>query len=153
MFARSGGNTPRRSDRIEFGLLAMATLVMGCGEDPATTTPIPGGGRDIILDYQQFEQTISPLLTTHGCDAGGNCHGGGIRGTFELSPVDDKDIAFDFAQVELQVSAYAPEESALLLMPLAQAEGGLPHATEPFDSQAHTDYQTILQWILEGEVR
>jgi hypothetical protein len=153
MFVRSGVDSTRRTDRLGLGLLAMATLLVGCGDEPTPTTPIPEGGRYTILDYEQFEQTISPLLTTNGCDVGGDCHGGGIRGTFELSPVDDKDFAFDFAQVELQVSAYDPAESALLRMPLAEVEGGLPHPTEPFDTESHTDYQTILQWIQDGEVR
>ena len=51
------------------------------------------------LDYATFISEVEPVLERNGCDAGGDCHGGGIRGTLALSPQGAKDPAFDFVQV------------------------------------------------------
>lgn len=93
---------------------------------------------------------MAPILTSHGCDAGGDCHGGGIRGSLQLSPQDAKDAQFDFDQVVLQVSIPAHEQSPILTEPLAEAAGGTAHGVEPFATTAHPDYQMILQWIESG---
>jgi hypothetical protein len=109
-----------------------------------------------VLDYDVFAASIDSLLTARGCD-NLSCHGGGIRGTFQLSPSDDKDVAMDFAQVALQVDGGSPEQSLLLVKPLAEDAGGAAHAaTAPlsiFDSVGDPDYQTILAWIQAGEFR
>lgn len=102
------------------------------------------------MSFDDFTAQVEPILTQHGCDAGGDCHGGGIRGTFELSPAGAKDPDFDFRQVSLQVSAYAPSASPILTEPLALAAGGTPHGVKPFPDTTHPDYQTILVWIEDG---
>jgi hypothetical protein len=110
----------------------------------------PGGGQTYFLGYPQFEATVAPVLSRQGCDADGDCHGGGIRGTLELSPPGDKDLAFDFAQVSLQVNGHDPEASPILTKPLAEAAGGTPHGSKPFADASDPDYQALLTWIKNG---
>jgi len=106
-----------------------------------------------VLSYPMFAQTVSPALERRGCSATGDCHGGGIRGSFQLSPPTAKDIAFDFDQAILQVSAAHRDSSPILTEPLALSAGGTPHSFKPFASQADTDYQAIRGWIRAGVVQ
>lgn len=109
-----------------------------------------------MLDFNQFSSQVDEILTRRGCD-NLSCHGGGIRGTFQLSPADAKDPSFDFVQASLQVDLAQREASALLLKPLAVEAGGEAHAGDSalstFTSVSDTDYQTILSWILAGELQ
>ncbi len=109
-----------------------------------------------MLDFNQFSTQVDEIFTRRGCD-NPSCHGGGIRGTFQLSPADAKDLSFDFAQASLQVDLGQREASALLLKPLAVEAGGEAHAGDSalstFTSVSDTDYQTILSWILAGELQ
>lgn len=130
-------------------LLALPAAFLGCSSPTSPVAP-PGGGQSLTLDYAQFTASVSPILTRNGCDAGGDCHGGGIRGTFELSPQGAKDAAFDFRQVSLQVSAYDRDHSPILTEPLAIAAGGTPHAVKPFASTADSDYVSIRGWVDAG---
>jgi hypothetical protein len=93
---------------------------------------------------------VEPVLTQRGCDATGDCHGGGIRGTFGLSPESAKDTHYDFTQAILQLSASDPTHSALLTQPLADSLGGTPHPYKPFATTADTGYQAILKWAQDG---
>jgi hypothetical protein len=93
---------------------------------------------------------VAPVIERHGCAAAGDCHGGGIRGTLQLSPAEAKDLAYDFAQVSLQVTAGAPDASPILTEPLALDAGGTPHAIKPFASTADSGYQAIHGWITDG---
>jgi len=102
------------------------------------------------LDYATFASAIEPMLTRHGCDAGGDCHGGGIRGTLELSPATAKDTLFDFAQVSLQVTPSAPDASPILTEPLAVAQGGTPHSVKVFADTTDADYRTLRAWVRAG---
>ena len=95
---------------------------------------------------------MAPVLVEAGCHAA-ECHGGGIRGTLELSPLDFLDPDFDFAQVRLQVDASSPVASPILTKPLAAEAGGEPHSWEPFASTDDGRYQAILDWILAGDLR
>ena len=126
-----------------------------CDEAQLTPPDLPGGGQVLVLDYARFENEVVEIFSRRGCD-NLSCHGGGIRGTFELSPVSDKDPAFDFAQAVLQVETLEREASALLLKPLSVQAGGDPHAGEgppsTFTSATDSDYQIILSWILAGEL-
>jgi hypothetical protein len=129
--------------------LALPGVVHGCSS-PTAPPPPPGGGTEPILSFEQFAAEVAPILTRHGCDATGDCHGGGIRGSLQLSPPGAKDTRFDFDQVRLQVSATAPEASPILTEPLAIVAGGTPHSVKPFDSTGNVDYQAIRAWILDG---
>jgi hypothetical protein len=104
-----------------------------------------------VLGFQQFESSVYPILSRHGCDAGGACHGGGIRGTLALSPQDDKDPNFDFLQVGLQTDGTNPVVSPILTKPLAVNAGGTAHSYEGFLSTSDEDYQAILAWSEDGE--
>jgi hypothetical protein len=105
-----------------------------------------------VLDFARFQSDVQPVLAQYSCNTA-SCHGGGIRGTFELSPPEAPDASFDFAQAELQVDPYDLTASPLLLEPLAQAAGGAAHSWKPFDSTAHPGYVAIRDWILAGEFR
>lgn len=148
---------PSTSYRGPASLFALVCLgLVGCQEASITNPVIPGGGQELVLDYAQFEAEVVDIFTRRGCDSA-SCHGGGIRGTFQLSPASGKDPDFDFTQASLQVDALQREASALLLKPLAVQAGGTAHAgegpTSTFDSDADADYQKILTWILAGELQ
>jgi hypothetical protein len=124
-------------------------LLTACSSPDAPPLP-PGGGQRLVLSFAQYQQTVAPVLSTQGCDAGGDCHGGGIRGTFALSPVAAKSDPFDFEQASLQVNAYDRDASTLLTKPLAVAAGGVPHSFKPFASTDDPGYQAIRAWIQAG---
>lgn len=130
-------------------LLVPPASLLGCGR-PTAPAPPPSGGHTLVLDYDEFALSVEPVLTQHGCDAGGDCHGGGIRGTLELSPSGAKNTRFDFDQVSLQVSPDSPDSSRILTKPLAITAGGVPHGVKVFDSVDDPGYQAIRQWILHG---
>lgn len=142
----------RRSAAVVIALITLPAVVQGCQRPMAPVDP-PGGGQRWVLSFAAFEQTVAPVLTRRGCDAGGDCHGGGIRGSYELSPAGAKNARFDFDQSSLQVSVATPGSSPLLLEPLAIAAGGTPHGFKPFAAASDSDYQAIQAWILAGEGR
>jgi len=128
--------------------LALCAASLGCSSPVEPPAP-PEGGAEFVLDFQRFQAEVEPVLVDYGCHAM-SCHGGGIRGTYELSPEDAADAAFDFEQTSLQVNPYDPEASPILTRPLA---GGTPHEHEPFDDADHPGYVAIRDWILAGEFR
>ena len=130
-------------------LIALPAVNYGCSS-PTEPPPPPSGGSQLELSYDQFVAEVEPVLVRNGCDMTGDCHGGGIRGTFELSPPGAKDPQFDFDQVSLQTSASTPETSPVLTEPLALAAGGTPHSFKPFSATSDTDYVAIRTWILDG---
>ncbi len=140
--------TPRRV----LALLALPASLLGCVSPTAPPAP-PGGGQQLVMSESEFDATVEPVLVRHGCDATGDCHGGGIRGTFELSPPGAKDSHFDFVQASVQVSIVDRDSSPLLTNPLALAVGGTPHPFKPFASTADSDYVAIRRWILDGVLR
>lgn len=131
-------------------LLAVPVAFQACSS-PTSPPPPPGGGPQLVLSYDEFVASVEPVLVRQGCDATGDCHGGGIRGTLELSPPGAKNPQFDFDQVVLQVSAGSPNASPILTEPLALAAGGTPHSFKPFASTSDSDYVAIQQWIEHGE--
>ena len=133
-------------------LSALPGMVQGCSSPTAPPVP-PGGGQTLVLDFDRFETTVEPVLVAHGCDATGDCHGGGIRGSLELSPPGAKNTRFDFDQVILQVSASDRPASPILTEPLAIAAGGTSHSVKPFASTSDPDYQAVLAWIMAGVPR
>lgn len=89
----------------------------------------------------------------HGCDAEGDCHGGGIRGTLQLSPPAAKDTLYDFGQVSLQVTASTPDASPILTEPLAVSSGGTTHAVKVFADTNDTEWRTLRAWVRAGVTR
>lgn len=147
------GKTSRHRARsialLAAGIAVLPVLAHGCST-PAEPPLPPGGGSLPELDFARFEAEVEPVLVRQGCDATGDCHGGGIRGSLVLSPPGAKDAHFDFEQIALQVSAVEATTSPVLTEPLALAAGGTPHAWKPFATTADSDYQTILGWIEAG---
>lgn len=129
--------------------LVLPGALLGCASPVAPPAP-PGGGTALQLDYAAFAAAIEPILVTRGCDAEGDCHGGGIRGTLQLSPPSAKDTRYDFDQVALQVSASDPDHSLILTEPLALAAGGTAHSVKPFADTTDTEYRTIRAWVRAG---
>jgi hypothetical protein len=142
-------STAHRAASLMVASLALPGILHGCTA-PTAPPPPPGGGQTLALSFETFEQTVEPVLVAHGCDATGDCHGGGIRGSFELSPPGDKDVRFDFDQSVLQVTAADRDSSPILTEPLALASGGTAHPVKPFASTADPGYEAIRQWILAG---
>lgn len=106
-----------------------------------------------MLSFAEFDSLVEPVLMAHNCDsvAGGDCHGGGIQGTFQLSPTGAKNSMYDFNQVKLQVSVTSHANSRILTRPLVVAEGGSIHSgPKPFLTTADPGYQAILEWINDG---
>lgn len=133
-------------------LLACATLLSACAGcvSPSQPPPPPGGGQRLALSASRYSTAVAPVVMRHGCDAGGDCHGGGPRGTLQLSPQGAKDLAYDFEQLSLQVNPVSRDSSALLLRPLADEAGGRPHPYKAFASTADTDYVAVRGWIQAG---
>jgi hypothetical protein len=154
--ARGGGNvntftkSKRNPQRCALAILVGSPLVaLGCVSPTAPPEP-PSGGITFSPSYALFQSAVEPVLQRHGCDAGGDCHGGGPRGALELSPSGAKNLQFDFDQVSLQVNAANPDLSRILTKPLALAAGGVPHGVKPFASTSDSDYVAIRGWILDG---
>lgn len=139
----------RRTVAVAITLLALPGAVHGCAK-PTAPEPPPGGGTTLNLSFAAYQQDVAPVISQRGCDAEGDCHGGGIRGSLELSPPSAKDLAFDFDQIVLQVSPTAPDQSPVLTEPLALAAGGTPHAFKPFATTADSGYLAIHAWIQGG---
>jgi len=128
------------------GLLAAGCV--GCA-GPTEPPPVPSGGTEAELDFARFVQDVAPILAAQGCAAAG-CHGGGIRGTYALSPAEAPDAGFDFDQTVLQVNPVDAFASPILAEPLAESAGGTPHQHEPFATADDEDYLAILAWIEAG---
>lgn len=139
--------------RCALAILVGSPLVaLGC-VSPTAPPAAPSGGHPFTPSYDAFVAGVEPVLQRHGCDAGGDCHGGGPRGALELSPAGAKDMRFDFEQVSLQVNPAEPDSSPILTKPLALAAGGEPHGVKPFASTADSGYAAIRAWILAGVQR
>jgi hypothetical protein len=130
-----------------FCSLVLTATPLGCSSPSGPAVP-PGGGEDLVLDFDRFQAEVAPVLIEYGCHAA-SCHGGGIRGTYELS-ASGGDLSFDFEQTALQVDPYDRLASPILTRPLA---GATPHAHEPFTDTTHPGYVAIRDWILAGELR
>jgi hypothetical protein len=129
------------------------------GKGEATiTVEAEGRSATVPVTVRDFDETrplhfandIVPLLTRHGCNAGG-CHGkaSGQNG-FKLS-LFGFDPAFDYNAIVKEargrrVFPAAPDDSLLLLKPSGRAPHGggrriVPHGEE---------YQTLRRWIAQG---
>jgi len=128
---------------------ALPGALLGCAS-PVAPPPPPGGGTSLQLDYASFASAIEPILVTRGCDAGGDCHGGGPRGTLQLSPPAAKNTRYDFDQVTLQITASDPDRSPILTEPLAVAAGGTAHSVKAFADTNDVEYRTLRAWVRAG---
>jgi hypothetical protein len=133
--------------------------VRPAGKGEATITVTFGGrtatSRVTVRDYDEtrpvdFGNDVVPLLTRHGCNAGG-CHGkaSGQNG-FKLS-LFGFDRAFDYNAIVKEargrrVFPAAPDASLLLAKPTGRVPHGGGKRLSP-DSDA---YQTVRRWIAQG---
>lgn len=132
---------------------ALGLCLAGCDHASTTAPTPPVGGQTYVLDYDTFSTTIDPILSGLGCD-NMNCHGGGIRGTFQLSPPNDKDPLYDFKQACMQVTPGDPKNSPIVMKPLAEECGGATHGGGAFFfSFEDPNYVAILQWVESGEFK
>jgi hypothetical protein len=120
-------------------------LIVPCAAAAAPGDAGPDGDRSV-----DFANDVVPLLTRHGCNAGG-CHGkaSGQNG-FKLS-LFGFDPAFDFNAIVKEgrgrrVFPAAPERSLILAKPTGQAPHGGGKRFTP-ESEA---YQTLRSWIAQG---
>jgi len=126
-------------------------VVAACDHSSPTNPEPPGVARRYVMNYDVFVNTVDPILSAQGCD-NLNCHGGGNRGTFDLSPYNDKDPGFDYTQASLQVFPGDPVRSPLIMKALAEECGGATHGGGAFFfSLDDPDYVAILTWIENGE--
>ena len=126
----------------------------------AATITVTAGGQNqqVRVTVRDFDETrplhfandIVPLLTRHGCNAGG-CHGraSGQNG-FKLS-LFGFDPAFDYNAIVKEargrrVFAAAPDGSLLL----AKASGQAPHGGGRRLAPESEDYQTLRRWLTQG---
>jgi len=143
----------RHAARAAAAIGCAVVVASGCERASPNDRDPPSGGREFVMSYDVFVTQIDPILSAHGCD-NLSCHGGGIRGTFELSPAGDKDVGLDYTQACLQVLPSDPVMSPLIAKPLAEECGGIPHAGgKTFYSLDDPDYLAILAWIEAGEYR
>jgi hypothetical protein len=140
-----------RAPLVGAALAAPLSLAIGCASPTEPPAPV-GGGAEYVLDYDAFAANVLPVLQSAGCRST-ECHGGGIRGTYQLSSPDDVDSRFDFDQTVLQVRPHELEESPILTQPLAVAAGGELHPYEPFESRDDPGYVALSAWVLSGETR
>src|SRR5262249_28120413 len=111
--SQNGTGSRRVGAFLVIALLALPAAFQGCSS-PTAPVPPPSGGSVPHLSYDLFVQTVEPVIGRLGCDAVGDCHGGGIRGTLALSPPTAKDPQFDFEQVSLEVLPAQPDSSPIL---------------------------------------
>jgi hypothetical protein len=138
-----------RSCAIAFATLGM--FVAACDHASPSDPAPPSGGRTYVLAYDSFASSVEPVLSGLGCD-NLNCHGGGIRGTFQLSPPNAKDTHYDFDQACLQVTPADLKTSPLLMKPLAEECGGASHGGGAFFfALDDPNYVALLQWVESGE--
>ncbi|MEZ4650272.1 MAG: hypothetical protein R3E97_16110 [Candidatus Eisenbacteria bacterium] len=90
------------------------------------------------------------MLDAAGCSAGGDCHGGGIRGSYRLSPIEEKDLELDFEETKLQVYPFDLDQSPLLKKPLAETAGGTRHEYQPFSDVDDPRYLVLRDWVHGG---
>jgi hypothetical protein len=133
-----------------FACAALGLCLTACGQASPTDPTPPSGGRTYVLSYDKFAASVEPVLDSLGCD-NTNCHGGGIRGTFQLSPPNNKDAHYDFKQACLQVLPSDPKNSPLLMKPLAEECGGAAHGGGSFFfSLDDPNYIALFQWADSG---
>ena len=143
----------RRVDSRLLALVIAGSLGNVNCASPTDAPEPPGGGLRYELSYESFVAEVSPVLHAAGCSASGDCHGGGIRGSYRLSSAEEEDLERDFEETRLQVFPFALDDSPLLRKPLAVAAGGERHEYEPFASVDDPRYRVLSNWVHGGTYR
>ncbi len=114
--------------------------------------------RVVVGDFDEtkplhFANDIVPLLSRHGCNAGG-CHGRALgQNGFKLS-LFGFDVEFDYNALVKEARGRrlfpaAPDNSLLL----TKATGRVPHGGGKRLDPASEDYRTLARWIKQGSPR
>jgi hypothetical protein len=136
-------------------VVAAAGIWLALGAAALAVEPAKSGGAAPAVAASahkplNFINDVLPILTKHGCNSGG-CHGRGSgQNGFKLS-LFGFDPAADFAALVdeglgRRISWTAPDESLMLLKPLAKVPHGGGVRFEA-DSPAH---ELLRRWIAEG---
>lgn len=131
-----------------FALLVALVAVAGAGCDGAEPIPLfdpgPHGLEMPPLDQKVFMSEVLPLFDRRGCSSI-HCHGSGTH-PFPLTGGADAEL--DLYRTADQVEFEDPQSSFLLLKPLAEAAGGVPHnAGDIFTDRTDPDYLVLARWI------
>ncbi len=128
-------------------LLVMLAAAGALGCEAERTPPFDPGvpGLELPpLDQKVFMSEVLPLFDRRGC-ASIHCHGSGTH-PFPLTGGADAEL--DFYRTADQVEFDDPQSSLLLLKPLAEAVGGVPHnAGDIFLDRSDPDYLLLARWI------
>ncbi len=142
------GSSARRVGYCVGVVLALAGFAgPAVGQGKGVGTAVRAAGPDAPL---HFANDIVPILTRHGCNAGG-CHGKATgQNGFRLS-LFGFDPDFDYAAIVKEargrrIFPAAPEESLLLRKP----SGRMPHGGGRRLAADEEDYQVLLRWIRQG---
>jgi hypothetical protein len=122
-------------------------LVTKSNEKLEITVTVRGFGKGRSVD---FRTEVMPLLSKHGCNAGG-CHGkaSGQNG-FKLS-LFGFDTDFDYAAITREargrrILPASPDQSLFLV----KAAGKVPHGGGKRLAPESADYQVVRQWVAAG---
>ncbi|MEZ4654034.1 MAG: hypothetical protein R3E12_10745 [Candidatus Eisenbacteria bacterium] len=130
---------------------ALGFVLLACA-GPTDPPDPPTGGQELVLDFARFESDVLPVLTQQGCDAGGDCHGGGIRGP-SRSPRSKKRIRSSTSSRPPAGPSGGTGGEPLLIKPLAVAAGGAPHSYKVFETTDDPGFVAIRGWIEAGVLR
>lgn len=103
---------------------------------PVELHPVEG------LDYEFFKERIQPILAAN-CSST-ECHGGPNQ---LEPPADENRIRFNYNRTVRFVIPSDPERSALLMKPLANSDGGMPHQGNDVFVRKSAIFQTFVDWI------
>ncbi len=128
----------------ENGLAPPSPPITGAG-DCSSTVP-PGFVATSYLsnpNFGKFKSDVMPILKD--CNSG-SCHGAPQADFYVTCGGDDNQLAYNFSQAWSFV-AQPVDDSQLLKVPLAVADGGVPHSGgDRFDKKTDPRYQTLRTW-------
>jgi len=116
------------------------------GDGPCSPV-VPGEFDDGAItsneNFDTFKNDVQPIM--EACNSG-NCHGTPAGDFYLTCGDDDRQVAWNFKQVQAFVDDPV-DNSQVLNVPLAVSEGGLFHSGgEHFGSRSDADYETIRDW-------
>ena len=141
-----------RSHRLVLAMLLASGALPALAQTPAAPA----------LDFEFFKARVQPLLTTKrdGNARCVSCHGFGT--TMRLQPLpegaatwSEADARKNFELVSARVVAGDPDDSRLLLHPLAEDAGGDRHhdGGKHWTSKSDPEWQTLAAWVRGATLR
>ncbi|MBP9086066.1 MAG: PD40 domain-containing protein [Kofleriaceae bacterium] len=128
----------------ENGLAPPSPPKTGGGE--CSTVVPPGFAAATYLsnpNFAKFKSDVMPILKD--CNSG-NCHGAPQSDLYITCGDDDTQLAYNFS-LAWSFVATPVDDSQILKVPLAVADGGVPHSGgDRFDKKSDPKYQTLRAW-------